>query len=142
MSEKRYIVPPGMLRAVEAAFGYHPDRGPVYHNGVSLRDALGAAVGWMSENPIVPTKEGERDLYQRWKEAAPNDCFVIWAIRDWQRRMFLAPEPKVQGLFPLNPKKCPHRWTVADDPSTMEPVVLCELCGWVYSLTAVEPAKE
>jgi hypothetical protein len=40
-----YDVPSGLLEAVQTAFGYHA-LAPMYHNGVSLRDALRAAVRW------------------------------------------------------------------------------------------------
>jgi hypothetical protein len=38
----------------------------------------------------------------------------------------------------LDPQKCPHRWQSKDDSSTMERVVYCELCDWVYSREALE----
>jgi len=57
---------------------------------------LEAALLWLSENPIVPTDEQSLAVVGL-KRAFPFDAheWVRWGAVEWQRRMFLAPEPEV-----------------------------------------------
>ena len=57
----------------------------------SFRSALEAFIAWQTENPIVPTEEQDEDLCE-WCEMNPDGS----PFAEWQRRMYLAPEPEVQ----------------------------------------------
>lgn len=101
MSEKRVVVPSEMgvavARAVHGACGrvdYHPQ----------IRVALEEALLWLSENPIVPTPEQcdeIRSAVDAVMENGPGRQVGESLVSDgtcetcveWQRRMFLAPEP-------------------------------------------------
>lgn len=87
---------------------------------------------WLSENPIVPTVDQAQEV---WDYCSRGSFLRQEVLTEWQRRMFLAPESKAPE--PMDPQKCPHRWQRRDDLSTMERVVYCELCGWVYSRDAI-----
>ena len=89
MAERRVVVPDGMLKAAVPC--YLPDRQLVH-------SILEAALLWLSENPIVPTSEQLHSIIGKLPVAM---CDIVWTERDraliaeWQRRMFLAPEPEV-----------------------------------------------
>ena len=73
---KKIIVPDGMLKAMNSAFD----------NGRRTTSLLGeAALLWLSENPVVPT----HDQFDAMRGTYRDIC------AEWQRRMFLAPEPEV-----------------------------------------------
>lgn len=87
MSEKKIVIPEGMLQAGWDAV--HEANGIA---GVST--VLEAALRWLSENPILPTNLAESAIYSEWKK--DHDLqYPLWILREWQRRMFLAPEPEV-----------------------------------------------
>ena len=91
MGEKRYVVPEQMRLAVAQAV--HLECGRVdYHP--QIRVALEAAVRWLAENPVLPTDEQIRELFSLTNHKV--DC-ASYREREyeWQRRMFLAPEPEV-----------------------------------------------
>ena len=84
---KKIIVPSGMFEAAKNS-EYEP-------GSVEVRSILEAALRWLSENPIVPTIEQTGSLidwynHKKFGNGAVSDCAV-----EWQRRMFLAPEPEV-----------------------------------------------
>lgn len=91
---KKIVVPDGMrkaaLKAIESA------------NAVELgveggaKIVLEAAFRWLSENPIVPTEKQEKEMDQ-WARArmAREPIRPATFAVEWQRRMFLAPEPEV-----------------------------------------------
>jgi hypothetical protein len=89
--EKKIVVPEGMSLAVgHAVFEecgsrqFHP----------LIRVALEAALRWLSVNPIVPTAKQFVDLFDELSEV--NDGKLSHrCVVEWQRRMFLAPEPEV-----------------------------------------------
>ena len=92
MSEERFIVPEGMLKAAIDASGIT--------NHITIAKAVKAVLGWLSKNPIVPTEEQATALFasiehpvgatgEGWGKVA-SDIAV-----EWQRRCFLAPEPEV-----------------------------------------------
>ena len=88
MSKRRYVVPEGMLKAALSAYviGTHQ---------VGVRDALEAALRWLAENPIVPTEKEAADLVV-WSSGGTTLIKRLGrACIEWQRRMFLAPEPVV-----------------------------------------------
>lgn len=87
MSDK-LVVPEGMLKAAIAAVSADPlpmDRYRVF---------LEAALGWLAENPIVPTDEQGLELEQKWRTSKPNKTCAAWCAGEWQRRMFLQTEPR------------------------------------------------
>lgn len=97
MSEKKIVVPTGMIEAAHVAWQMHPIRG--YDPDDAINKALEAAIRWLSENPIVPTRK-------QWDEigASPEVYGHVYSNSDeaeielcvaWQRRMFLAPEPEI-----------------------------------------------
>jgi len=86
MSEKKIVVPEGMLKAALAAANLD------FRGCGRVEEALRAALRWLSENPIGPTKEQDHDLAE-WSEMNIDEC----PFKEWVRRMFLAPEPEVLG---------------------------------------------
>lgn len=107
MSEKRYLVPEGMLRAAGYAFMR------CLADGKYLNAALEAALRWQSENPIVPTN-GQLwacEMAVSGQGKGPFEgCSAV--IAEWQRRMYLAPGSGVseeiaqaicEGAIPSNP---------------------------------------
>ena len=86
-------VPQGMFNAAMDCHNYIPD-----HR--IIRKELEAALRWLSENPIVPTKEqidsmigSNSQLHWGW-DTYWREHTSAW-ITEWQRRMFLTPEPEV-----------------------------------------------
>ena len=87
MSGQKIVVPEGMLKAAT----------PVYINDIALVGSiLQAALLWLSENPMVPTMKQAREIFML-KAGFDFDLheWVRWGACEWQRRMFLAPEPEV-----------------------------------------------
>ena len=102
MSEKKIVVPDWMLtRACE--YYQRTSQGYPRMDMVTLvRGTLEAALRWLSENPIVPTDEQLKDLRGsihpqeatgggRWMGATDVEEGAV----EWQRMMFLAPEPEI-----------------------------------------------
>jgi hypothetical protein len=88
MSEKKYIVPAGML---DATFSH----APMVTCKASMRDALEAALRWWSKNPTVPTTDQAMEIGKKFSNQ-PSVCdYVMQVCVEWQRRCFLAPEPEV-----------------------------------------------
>jgi hypothetical protein len=92
MSEKKYVFPPEMgvyvARTVFNECGkvdFHPQ----------IRVALEAALRWLGENPIVPTAQqvGELVLAAPISATRQDYAATIFCMTEWQKRMFLAPEP-------------------------------------------------
>ena len=86
---KKIIVPDGMLKSANDAW-----IACEYEKLDAMRDALEAALLWLSENPIVPTDE-QIVLLKRECPTRIEFYRFRWATAEWQRRMFLAPEPEV-----------------------------------------------
>ena len=96
MSEKKIVVPEGMLQAAKT--------GVRNSDGDAFLSALEVALRWLSENPIVPTDEQLKELCEDWgrqvgkPEDIPRNPMIsllkVGSV-EWQRRMFLAQEPKV-----------------------------------------------
>lgn len=74
---KRIVVQDGMYRAAMK----------FQDSGIQFSDALEAALLWLAENPIVPNCEQAEELF--------CNKSIISVCVEWQRRMFLAPEPEV-----------------------------------------------
>jgi len=99
-NEKKIVVPKGMI---EAVIDHHPSKGALQSDPDMLSTdtvtaVLEAAIRWMIENPIVPST---KDADKLWREAhtLSADSKTGHAGKDmlieWQRMMFLAPEPEV-----------------------------------------------
>jgi hypothetical protein len=86
---KNYIVPQGMLQAAkDASDGIDPE-------GYFLHGPMVAAIKWLSNNPIRPTVDQVKDIGRILaKDKDKYETSSDFAV-EWQRRMFLAPEPKV-----------------------------------------------
>ena len=91
MSDKKYVVPDGMLEAVNGAW----DR----FGGIGLNNrikvALEAAIRWQSENPVVPTGEQIRHIFGDYIGKPMTSWSLPSALATWQAFMYLAPEPEV-----------------------------------------------
>lgn len=104
LAKKRVVVPQGMLKAAIEMMrewkGYpHPDSD---ENAAVIRSAtalLETAVQWLSNNPIPLTVEMRDRIFTEFK-AAGGTGQLEWAsflCREWQRRMFLAPDLERQS---------------------------------------------
>lgn len=89
MSEKRYVVPEGMLKAA------HEILSPMA-SSTHISFALASTLSWLSENPIVPSDDRIGEMLAAKNHFIghfdPTD-WIRWGAAEWQRRMFLAPEP-------------------------------------------------
>jgi len=94
VSERKFIVPKGMMEAASAAFR------PI---GGGAKEAVEAALRWLSENPIVPTDEQIHEMYPSASEAGISFTLVARFIAEWQRRMFIAPEPEFRDKLCTRP---------------------------------------
>ncbi len=87
---QHYTVPEEGLRAVWDVWQkLHPyvNIGN-FHYG-SLRECLEAFIRWQSENPRVPSDEFVEEVIR--EHSRTN---VKWACSEFQRRMYLSPEPE------------------------------------------------
>jgi hypothetical protein len=93
MNDKKIVVPLDMAMAAAKAVydqcnrvDYHPQ----------IRIALEAALRWLAENPIVPTDMQCEAMYtSSLNDRRGSTGYVREFSVEWQRRMFLAPEPEV-----------------------------------------------
>ena len=85
--EKRYVVPEGMFNAAMDCHNYTPD-------ARVIRKELEAALRWLAENPMIPTDKQLGEIRGNIVHTYGSD--ITWHIcAEWQRRMFLSPEPEV-----------------------------------------------
>ena len=97
MSEKKIVVPEGMLEAALDGLGIEIIKARRQY----VKDTLEAALHWLSENPIVPTEKQIADLAKTMPyEDSGNGNVLAVAVVEWQRRMYLAPEPEVPEETP------------------------------------------
>ena len=103
MNDPKIKVPEGMLKAAFNGAGKTVQGCPWQEIAAA---SVEAALLWMSENPIVPTTsqaEVVRDAVDKVMEHGKGRLLngsmvsdgVIETCVEWQRRMFLAPEPEV-----------------------------------------------
>jgi hypothetical protein len=91
MSEKRIVVPDGMLEAVEQNIDSCIDI-----DSCGIWSILAVALRWLSENPIVPTLPQLRAVESAAAhEPIGSTGWLSDVLQEWVRRMFLAPEAKV-----------------------------------------------
>ena len=99
MSYKRYVVPEGMKQAAEEAEEEYLCDGQ--SRDVCRKVILKAALRWQAKNPIVPTPEQLKDLWADYRGDGWKAVCEYSAV-EWQRRMYLAPEPEVsEGIKDL-----------------------------------------
>lgn len=101
--EKKIVVPPGMLDAVSdemcQRWRYRKEDWPSVKktDAANLSFSLETALRWLAENPIVPTEKQFAKLYD--DLSGVNDGKLTQrGVIEWQRRMFLAPEPSLVVL--------------------------------------------
>ena len=99
MTDKRYIVPEGMLQAGRAVYsGYVTAE-------VGARRILEAALRWLAENPQHPTDYEFGEIVNACRDSIGAEAWekgTEWMragmlCHEWQRRMFDAPEPEMIG---------------------------------------------
>lgn len=90
MIEKKIVVPEGMRAAAYIA-ACNEDPGMIHISTMEI--ALEAACRWLSENPIEPTDAQLKDLWKSYRDHSGGIGSNEWVCAEWQRRMFLAPEP-------------------------------------------------
>lgn len=91
MSEKKIVVPEGMLKAALNTWNRHHLVDPELRSAWTMERLLEAALEWWSENPFAPTDEQANEFLGCGRDK-------IWAcdiIDIWQRRMFRAPEQEI-----------------------------------------------
>lgn len=99
---KRIVVPEGMLKAaIQADKELYEHWGPIPEDrwGRTTRKAIiehsvNAALLWLSENPIRPNCEQIGEI-SKWFGSHNHGATCEDFCEEWQRRMFLAPEPEV-----------------------------------------------
>lgn len=94
MSDKKYVVPEEGLKAALDSAGQTVSGCPWQELATK---AVEAFIRWQSENPMVPSDE-DLEFLQRDAEGSVDLGFARrkWYITEWQRRMYLAPEPEVR----------------------------------------------
>jgi hypothetical protein len=99
MSETKHVVPQPIKDAVHNALASYPVAANTGHAAEIACDAFAKA---LRENPIVPTDEQAvemmRSTSHRGCEGWADWEWVLLGAIQWQRRMFLAPEPEVDPL--------------------------------------------
>jgi len=92
MSDKKIVVPEGMVKAVDYAISKARGIGRDITGGQVRDIALEVALRWLSNNPILPTMEQAKEMSD-----SGHPCILdgVWYATEWQKRMFLAPEPNV-----------------------------------------------
>ena len=95
---KKILIPKEMAQAAHQAFfnmnsigGTRGDRS----DGERMIFALEAALRWLSEHPAAPTLEQIKSIKSQTSLEEINPACVYHICLEWQRRMFLAPEPEV-----------------------------------------------
>jgi hypothetical protein len=89
VSDKKYVVPEGMMVAVDGEF-------PSVAKASEVERGLLAAIRWLAENPIAPTMEQAHEMFMlKTGFGFEMHEWVRWGACEWQRRMFEAPEPEV-----------------------------------------------
>jgi hypothetical protein len=95
MSEKRVVVPEGMLMwVIRARYGTANDE-----QAEAIRGDLEAALRWQRDNAPVPSNEDLMQMLLIPNQAMHGDCIRFGAV-EWVRRMYDAPpEPEVDHRF-------------------------------------------
>jgi hypothetical protein len=100
MAEKKYAVPDGMLKAATLGACEGMFLSQVHQVLLNTERILEAAIRWQSENPQAPTDEQMKKMKSdiRYRVGVHFDDLKL--VKEWQRRMYLAPEPEVPEETP------------------------------------------
>lgn len=93
MSEKKIVVPDGMITAVQERIDYLP---------INVRGILEAALLWLTKKPIVPKIHVAGQILADYRLGNANCCDALaiqFCCEEWQRRMFDAPDPEVPEVW-------------------------------------------
>ena len=93
MSEPKYVVPEGMLKAVQDKIRQEITQGPSNSQDYFVT-IIEAALRWQSENPPVPTDAQLDALMEEFVEQCTETCSNRYIPVEWIRRMYLVPEPE------------------------------------------------
>ena len=98
MNEKKIVAPKGMVQA--GATGWLSSRGSDGQmNPMEVsRSVLIESLRWLSEYPIVPSHEVIQSMLGEPRcplRDCPPSTQIRYVATEWQRRMFLAPEPEI-----------------------------------------------
>jgi hypothetical protein len=104
MSGTKIKVPSSMIdafwKAYNVALSAWGDKSAAETVSYCGNKGLEAALGWLSENPIVPTNKQIVQCHAGMDQANDVDTrFEVSFYRQWQSRMFMAPEPGTKTLF-------------------------------------------
>ena len=97
MSDKKYVVPEEGLKAARDAVA----AGEMLEHSTRSKDllqtALEAFIRWQSESPRVPSVRDIQEMVAAFngQSLEQSDCLRSFLPIEWQRRMYLAPEPEV-----------------------------------------------
>src|ERR1700733_2791285 len=90
MNQKKIVAPKGMLAAAVSAYKFEQE-----NTLIQVEATLYAALLWLTENPIEPTKEQILECLRSSEDPDGRIQYPNYAVKafvEWQRRMFLAPE--------------------------------------------------
>ena len=109
MSDKRYVVPEGMLKAACLvgpcrAYGSSSPTPPDEIQGLisdmavadkreKVLPILEAAIRWQSENPPKASMKQLQEMYDK-VDQGNGGTYIPSYLEEWVRRMYLAPEPE------------------------------------------------
>ena len=127
MSEKKYVLPEGMLEAAYDAQLPADNPSFSWEEADELtrrfyRRMMEAALRWLSDNPQVPTMEQATEMSDN-----GHPCVLdgVWYATEWQRRMFLAPEtPDEREMIVYECHNCKKSWK----QQLREKVASCVYC--------------
>lgn len=90
----KIVVPEGMIKVAEQSYC---EADPRQQNNVTAAAShvLEAALRWLSENPILPASHNTCEEMHRTVNAKGYCCYQSALLAEWQRRMFLSPEPEI-----------------------------------------------
>jgi hypothetical protein len=121
----RIKVPEGMLKAATDAVL----RNPTANRETQIGPIVARAVcAHLSENPIVPTMEQAKGIAGTGGLSSDYDydpSSIRWGAAEWQRRMFLAPEPECG---------CLNLQLMSDQTEGMRLYYRCYECGRLFNL--------
>ena len=121
MTEKRYVVPDGMLKAAMDSRKLISGQVTGWSDALCLQ-VLEAALGWLAENPLMPEPEQWSQLFKDYGKVVSVEDQLKWTLYQWQKRMFLEPQQtdhdRIKDL--LVPPKPPfdlteYQWRSAAD---------------------------
>lgn len=103
MSNK-IVIPEGMLAVATEGVKELWDQkqsawNPSNNKEAIARAAVFAALEWLSENPIAPSRVQVESIIEPSLRGLDPYDLIIESIREWQRRMFLAPEPEIPEIW-------------------------------------------